>query len=116
MASFFLKSVLTLSSGVMVAQAINFFGMPVVGRIYDPAAIGDYTLITTNAGVISSVACLGMMTVFMLPEKDEEARGLSRLVTSSTVLITTLAVLGEGKDGFGRSIPEAFMIAAASRR
>lgn len=93
-ASGFLKSVLTLSSGVVVGQAINFVGMPAVGRVYSPAAMGDYTIITTNAGVISAVACLGMMTAFMLPEKDEEARGLSRLVTYSTLLITTLAILG----------------------
>ena len=90
----FLKSVLTLSSGVVVGQAINFFGMPIVGRLYTPAAMGDYTVITTNAGVISSVACLGMMTVFLLPERDEEARGLSRLVMFSTLLLTTLAVFG----------------------
>lgn len=90
----FLKSVLTLSSGVVVGQGINFLGMPVVGRIYAPAAMGDYTVITANASVIVSVACLGMMTTFMLPEKDEEARGLSRLVTCSTLIITTLAVLG----------------------
>lgn len=88
-ASNFLKSVLTLSSGVVVAQAINFLGMPVVGRLYDPAAIGDYTLITSNAAIISAVACLGMMTSFMLPAEDEEARGLSRLVTYSTVGITS---------------------------
>lgn len=90
----FLKSVLTLSSGVVVAQGINFLGMPAVGRVYDPAAMGDYTIITSNANVIMSVACLGMMTVFMLPEKDEEARGLTRLVTCSTLLLTTLAILG----------------------
>lgn len=89
----FLKSVLTLSSGAVVGQAINFFGMPVVGRVYTPEAMGDYTVITTNAGVIGAVACLGMMTVFLLPERDEEARGLSRLVLLATVAITTLAVL-----------------------
>lgn len=94
LSSSFLKSVLTLSSGVVVAQGINFLGMPVVGRVYDPTSMGDYTIITSNAGVIMSVACLGMMTVFMLPEKDEEARGLTRLVTYSTLLITTLAILG----------------------
>lgn len=93
LSSGFLKSVLTLSSGVVVAQAINFLGMPIVGRIYNPSAMGDYTLITANAATISAVACLGMMTSFMLPEKHEEARGLSRLVVYSTVLITTLAVV-----------------------
>ncbi len=88
----FLKSVLTLSSGVVVAQAINFLGMPVVGRVYSPSAIGDYTLITSNAAILSAVACLGMMTSFMIPKEHEEARGLSRLVTGSTLLITTLAI------------------------
>ena len=87
----FLKSVLTLSSGVVVGQAINFIGMPFIGRIYTPAAMGDYALITSSAGVISAVACLGMMTVFMLPERDEEARGLSRLVVYATLLLTTVA-------------------------
>lgn len=88
----FLKSVLTLSSGVVIAQAINFLGMPVVGRVYSPGAIGDYTLITSNAAILSAVACLGMMTSFMLPKEHEEARGLSRLVTISTLLITTLVI------------------------
>ena len=34
LSSGFLKSVLTLSSGVVVAQGINFLGMPAVGRVY----------------------------------------------------------------------------------
>ncbi len=88
----FLKSVLTLSSGVVVGQAINFLGMPFVGRLYSPAAMGDYTIITTNATVISSMACLGLMTAFMLPEKDSEARGLSRLATYSTAAISAIAI------------------------
>ena len=46
LSSGFLKSVLTLSSGVVVAQGINFLGMPAVGRVYSPAAMGDYTIIT----------------------------------------------------------------------
>ncbi len=92
LSSNFLKSVLTLSSGVVVGQIINFLGMPIVGRVYTPEAMGDYTLITSNATIISGVACLGMMTSFMLPEKDEEARGLSRLVAYSTLGITTLLI------------------------
>ena len=91
--SAFIKSVFTLSSGNAVRMAINVAGMPVVGRLYTPAAMGDYELIIAHAGVISSVACLGMMTVFMLPPKDEEARALSRLVTYSCLIITTAAVL-----------------------
>lgn len=88
----FLKSVLTLSSGVVVGQIINFLGMPAVGRIYTPAAMGDYALITANSAIIGAFVCLGMMTSFMLPRENEEARGLSKLVTVSTVLLTTLVI------------------------
>ena len=91
-ASSFAKSVLTLSSGVVVGQGINFVGMPFIGRIYTPGVIGDYSLITANSAVISAVACLGMMTVFMLPEEDGESRGLCRLVTLSTLVITSVAI------------------------
>lgn len=35
----FLKSVLTISSGVIIGQAINFVGMPVIGRLYAPEDI-----------------------------------------------------------------------------
>lgn len=89
----FLKSVLTLSSGIAIGQLINLVGMPIVSRLYEPEALGLYTLLTTNSSLISSVACLGMMTSFMLPERDEEARGLCQLVTKSTCFISMTAML-----------------------
>lgn len=89
----FVKSVLTLSSGVIIGQIINFFGMPIISRIYSPVIIGDYTSVTTTANVICAIACLGMMTVFMLPDKDEEARNLSKLVSLSTVVIVIIIIV-----------------------
>lgn len=89
----FLKSVFTLSSGVVIAQLINFVGMPFVSRVYSAAAIGDYTIITSNSNVISSVAVLGMMTTFMLPKEDQEARGLCKLVTLALLVITSICSL-----------------------
>ena len=91
--SHFLKSVLTLSSGVVVAQIINFFCTPIIGRLYSPNEIGDYTVITANATVISAFVCLGMMTALIIPEKDEESRGLCKLVSIATLLLTTLTIL-----------------------
>lgn len=88
----FIKSVITLSSGVVIAQIINFFGMPVIGRLYTPDAIGDYTLVTSNATMISALATLGMMTVFMLPKEDSEARSLSRLVSYALLIISTVVI------------------------
>lgn len=88
----FIKSVITLSSGVVIAQIINFFGMPVIGRLYTPDAIGDYTLVTSNATMISALATLGMMTVFMLPKEDSEARSLSKLVSYALLIISTAVI------------------------
>ena len=88
----FLKSVFTLSSGVVIAQIINFIGMPFMGRIYSPAAIGDYQVIIANSTVISSVAALGLMTAFMIPKEDEESKGLCKLLTKSTLLISSAAI------------------------
>lgn len=89
----FLKSVLSLSSGVVIGQIINSIGMPIISRIYTAADLGDYTLITSSANVVIAVSVLGMMTVFMLPEKDTEARELSRLVSISTIIISFFCVL-----------------------
>lgn len=88
----FLKSVLTLSSGVIFAQAINFAGTPFISRIYRPSDIGDYTTITANAGVIGAIACLGMMTAFMLPKKDDEAKALCKLVTISIIFLSSIMI------------------------
>ena len=89
----FLKSVFTLSSGAIIAQAINFIGMPFLGRIYSPAAIGDYQLVVANSAVISSVAALGLMTALMIPKEDEESRGLCKLLSGSTAVISTVVVV-----------------------
>lgn len=88
----FLKSVLSLSSGVVIGQIINTVGMPVIGRLYSASDLGDYTLISARANVLMAIAVLGMLTVFMLPEKDEESRELCRLVSISTIAISTISV------------------------
>ena len=93
MGSNFARSVMTLSSGTIISQVINFVGMPVLGRIYTPAAVGDYSLVVSNAGVISALASLGMMSVFLLPEKDDESKALCRLVTVFTLAITLVSVI-----------------------
>ncbi len=91
--SSFLKSVITLASGTVIGQGINTIGMPVISRLYSPAAMGDYALVTANANVIGAAACLGMMTAVMLPQDDEEAGLLVRMISVSAVTITTAAVI-----------------------
>ena len=74
--SSFIKSVLSLSSGVLIGQVILTLSTPVISRIYTASDMGDYTLIVSNANIIIAVSALGMLTVFMLPKEDTEARSL----------------------------------------
>ncbi len=86
----FLKNVLTLSSGVLIAQIITFLATPVLGRIYLPQDFGNYTLLVNIGNSVLAFSCLGMMTVFLLPKEDEEAIALSRLVRRSIAIIAAL--------------------------
>lgn len=94
MGSGFIKSVLTLSSGVVIGQAINFVAMPLVGRLYDPGEIGDFQTITANSTIIGAIVCLGMMTALIIPKTDVESRRLCKLTTASTLVLSTAACLG----------------------
>ena len=91
--SSFIKSVLSLSSGGLVGQVILTLSTPVIGRIYTASDMGDYTLIVSNANIIIAVSVLGMLTVFMLPKEDTEARELCRLVTLCSLIICSICVV-----------------------
>ena len=91
--SSFLKSVLSLSSGVVIGQMINTLGMPIIGRLYSASDMGDYTLIASRSNLVMSVAVLGMLTVFMLPKEDEESKELCRLVSLSSLIITSIGAI-----------------------
>ncbi len=86
----FLKNVLTLSSGVLIAQIITFLATPILGRIYLPQDFGNYTLLVNIGNSVLALSCLGMMTVFLLPKEDEEAIALSKLVRLSIAIISAL--------------------------
>lgn len=86
--SSFIKSILTLSSGAVLSQAIIFAGTPLISRLYSPSDMGEYTILSTASSVCCSVSNLGMMTSFMLPETDRESRSLCKLVAVSTVVLS----------------------------
>ncbi len=99
----FVKSVLTLSAGVIMSQAIALLVTPIVSRIYSPEVLGDYTVITSNSTIIGAVICMGLMSSIMLPKDNDEAKGLCRLLTKlvtggATILLAiALAISGVWK-------------------
>lgn len=79
--SSFAKNVLTLSAGIVISQAISLLTSPIVSRIYNPDVLGDFSIISSNSTIISTVICMGLMSAIMLPNDDDEAKGLCRLLT-----------------------------------
>ncbi len=86
----FVKSVLTLSAGVVVSQAVALCTTPVISRIYTPEVLGDFSLITSNATIIGVIVCLGLISAIMIPKDNDEAKGLCRLLTFLIIGLTTI--------------------------
>lgn len=90
----FVKSVMTLSAGVVVSRSVSIFTTPVISRIYTPEIIGDLSIITSYSSIISVIVCLGLMSAIMIPKDDDEAKGLCRLLTYCIIGFTTIILAG----------------------
>lgn len=86
----FVKSVMTLSAGVLVSQVITFVSLPFISRIYGPGILGDYSFLVSNAAILGVLVCLGLMSAIMIPKEDNEAKGLCRLTVLAVILLSTL--------------------------
>lgn len=91
--SLFIKSILTLSAGVVVSQVIALGTIPIISRIYDPEILGDFSIITSNTSIISVVVCLGLMTAIMIPKENDEAKNLCRLLAMTIVGLSTVLLV-----------------------
>ncbi|SDC40865.1 lipopolysaccharide biosynthesis protein [Williamwhitmania taraxaci] len=67
----FSKNFLTLLSGTSVAQAIPFFVGPLISRLYTPADIGFFVLLSSTAGILS-ILSTGTYEYGVLVEKNDE--------------------------------------------
>lgn len=86
----FVRNVLTLMSGTVVAQAIPLLISPLLTRLYSPSQFGVFALYTAIIAVISVVVTGKYELAIMLPKKDEDAYDLMRLSVISTVVISGL--------------------------
>lgn len=76
----FWKSVSILVTGTTLAQLLGVMTTPIVSRLYEPSAFGEYAIIISTASIIQSIVNLGLNSAVMIPKSDEE---------SSEVLITS---------------------------
>lgn len=85
----FLRNVLTLISGTVLAQAIPVALSPMLSRIYTPEEFGVFAIFSSIASALAVVATFRYELAIMLPEKSVSAANLLRLSFLITLLLST---------------------------
>lgn len=88
--SAFLKNIMILASGSIIAQGINFISSPVITRLYSPEIMGDFTYILTIITLFGTVIN-GRYDISIVNEKEEE--GSVTLITLSAIVCLFFSVL-----------------------
>jgi O-antigen/teichoic acid export membrane protein len=91
--STFVSSVVTLSTGTVIAQAIGILAAPILTRLFAPEAFGVLGFFTAISGVVGAMACLRYDLAIMLPRQDIKALNLLAGSILSTVLISLMCVV-----------------------
>ena len=84
------SSVITLLTGTAVAQLILFAGSPLLTRLYEPAAFGQYAMISLVLSLAVVFATGKYDIAVLLPKSDEDAWAL---VWLACCISTTVAIL-----------------------
>lgn len=94
--SAFLKNVLLVTSGGIVAHGVGYALSPIVARLFSPADFGALGSFVALSGVITSIVTLDYSQALMIPKQREEAGQvllLSFLATTVVALVCTGACL-----------------------
>ena len=87
----FVGSVLRLSGGAFIAQALGFFCAPVTARLFAPDAYGASVLFGSVVVILTVASCLRYELAILLPKEDKEAANLFAvcciLVAGFTILV-----------------------------
>lgn len=87
--SVFWKSVAVLVSGTVIAQLLGLFTTPIVSRLYDPAAYGEYAIIVSTSSIILGIVTLGLNSAVMVPVSDEESDDVFMVAFFTMLFLST---------------------------
>lgn len=108
----FIRNVLIMTSGTMMAQIINMIFSPLITRMYGPEAYGLMGTFTAIVQIVAPVAALTYPIATVLPKKDEDSKIISRLslmITIMNTIIVSIVLLL-----FGGTIVDLFNIGTIS--
>jgi len=86
----FLANVTQLVSGEVVAQVVGFVALPLLTRIYGPAAFGILGVFMAVSEVGGKIASLRYDVALILPERDHEAWALFRFSATFALCFTSV--------------------------
>lgn len=90
----FWSSVIKLSAGQLIAQAITLIATLVLSRIYTDADYGTYGIITSVATIIMSVISLALGSAVMVAETDEDSRRVFSVAYWLQLLLLIVVLIG----------------------
>lgn len=87
------RDITWLAAGTAVAQAINLLGMPLLTRLYEPAAFGVLSIFTQAVAFASVLITLRYEYAVMLPRSARDAAGVLWLVAALALAGTAAATI-----------------------
>lgn len=89
----FIKSIVVLTTGTVLAQILNLVAAPVLTRIYSPEEMGELGLYMRIVGFLSAAATLRYEMSFPLPVSDKDSFLLYRLTVRYTKIILIASMI-----------------------
>jgi O-antigen/teichoic acid export membrane protein len=89
----FIKDVLTLFSGTVIAQVIGLAFLPLLTRLFTPEEFGVFYIFLTTASILSLIATGGYEKSLVLPASDNDAGHLLFFSFLLSVVVTAISFL-----------------------
>lgn len=89
----FLKNVITLISGTVIAQAIPLAISPILTRLFSPEDFGLLALYMSIASVLAVIATGRYELAIMLPKKDEDAKKIVALSIYLSIIVSFVSLI-----------------------
>lgn len=93
----FIKNVMVVASGTVIAQIIGLLLLPIITRLYGPEAYGILGTFLAITAVLGPIAALTLPTAIVLPEKDEEVVSIiktsCKLIVAVSLILTLILLL-----------------------
>jgi len=91
--SSFVKNLLIVMSGTVLGQAVGFFLLPVISRLFTPTDFGVFGSFNAVVNVVAAGVTLDYSQAIMLPKEKNDAMHLFFLSCLSTLFVTFLCLV-----------------------